>query len=43
MYQNGLKRNFDFFCALLTLVIASLFLLIFIIPDAMFVGGNPFF
>lgn len=43
MYQNYLKRVFDFCCALLALIILSPLLLIFMILGAVFMGGNPFF
>lgn len=43
MYQNGLKRIFDFCCVLLALVVLSPLLLIFMILGAVFMGGNPFF
>lgn len=43
MYKNGLKRVFDFCCALLALIILSPFLLVFMILGAAFMGGNPFF
>lgn len=43
MYKNGLKRFFDFCCALLALIVLSPFLLIFMILGAVFMGGNPFF
>ena len=43
MYKNGLKRVFDFCCALLALVAFSPFLLIFMIIGAVAMGGNPFF
>ena len=43
MYKNGLKRVFDFCCALLALIVLSPFLLIFMILGAVFMGGNPFF
>lgn len=43
MYKNGLKRFFDFCCALLAFIVLSPFLLIFMILGAVFMGGNPFF
>lgn len=43
MYRNGLKRAFDFCCALFALIVLSPFLLIFMITGAVFMGGNPFF
>ena len=43
MYRNGLKRVFDFCCALLALIVLSPFLLIFMMLGAVFMGGNPFF
>ena len=43
MYKIGLKRVFDFCCALLALIVLSPFLLIFMILGAVFMGGNPFF
>lgn len=43
MYKNGLKRVFDFCCALLAIVVLSPFLLIFMILGAVFMRGNPFF
>lgn len=43
MYKNGLKRVFDFCCALLGLIVLSPFLLVFMILGAVFMRGNPFF
>lgn len=43
MYRNGLKRFFDFWCALLALIVLSPFLLIFMLLGVIFMGGNPFF
>lgn len=43
MYQNGIKRIFDFCCVLVALVVLSPFLLIFMILGVVLMGGNPFF
>ena len=43
MYANGLKRFFDFFLALILLLILSPLLLILSLLGAFFMRGNPFF